>query len=270
MKNNSKYFLLTSLLLIVVNQFVIQYGLYTKKQDARILNVAGRQRMLSQKLVIEVHQLLETHQHITVVESTLEEWKNGHFILLQGNVRLGIDSWIGSNLIHHQLQKIYPYIVKAEGYIKRYYMEADVSIDSLRYNQAQFLNAMERVVKDTEVHADNKLLKIAVLEFVLAAISIIILCLQFNYVLMPQYRELEDINAKLKKQNKVLDGIAWQESHELRRPLANILGICHLMQIDEEVTADTIKMYIHYLMIASNELDEIIREIVEKCNKNKY
>jgi len=38
-------------LLIVTNQVVIQYFLAQKRYDAKVINVSGKQRMLSQRLM---------------------------------------------------------------------------------------------------------------------------------------------------------------------------------------------------------------------------
>ena len=48
-----------TVLLIVLNQALIQFWLYQKRQDARLINVAGRQRMLSQRISLEFHRNLD-------------------------------------------------------------------------------------------------------------------------------------------------------------------------------------------------------------------
>lgn len=75
-------------------------------------------------------------------------------------------------------------------------------------------------------------------------------------------RKYED---QLEYQNKILKEIAWQNSHELRRPLANILGISELLR-EEGLKEETHHLLLKLLNESANELDGIIRSIVKKSN----
>ncbi|MCX2839403.1 PAS domain-containing protein [Salinimicrobium sp. MT39] len=71
---------------------------------------------------------------------------------------------------------------------------------------------------------------------------------------------------KVQKQNKVLKEIAWEQSHVVRAPLARIKGLLHLLE--EELFEEMSKKEILFHMKESaNELDDIIRNIVEKTEK---
>lgn len=67
---------------------------------------------------------------------------------------------------------------------------------------------------------------------------------------------------KLKEQNEKLRRIAWMQSHEVRKPLANIMGLLTL--IDSQKTAAMQEHVLQYLKQSSDELDQIIRNIIEK------
>lgn len=67
---------------------------------------------------------------------------------------------------------------------------------------------------------------------------------------------------KLKEQNEKLRKIAWMQSHEVRKPLANILGLLAL--IDSQKTAAMQEHVFQYLKQSSDELDQIIKDIIEK------
>ncbi|MCC8358388.1 PAS domain S-box protein [Salinimicrobium sediminilitoris] len=71
---------------------------------------------------------------------------------------------------------------------------------------------------------------------------------------------------KIQSQNKVLKEIAWEQSHVVRAPLARIKGLLHLL--DEEVFEDMSQEEIlFHIKDSANELDSIIRSIVEKTEK---
>ncbi|MDX1903257.1 MAG: histidine kinase dimerization/phospho-acceptor domain-containing protein [Thermonemataceae bacterium] len=71
---------------------------------------------------------------------------------------------------------------------------------------------------------------------------------------------------KLSKQSEALFEIARKQSHEVRRPLANILGICSLLQDDSKLSEKERSDYIKYLKQSSEELDEMIHSIVRLTN----
>lgn len=68
---------------------------------------------------------------------------------------------------------------------------------------------------------------------------------------------------KIRKQNESLKKIAWQQSHEVRRPLATILGLCDLLSTDENATVEQQQQYINYILQSVRELDTIIHKIVD-------
>lgn len=66
--------------------------------------------------------------------------------------------------------------------------------------------------------------------------------------------------AKIKKQNKILKEAAWINSHEVRKPLASILGLIQLMQLADDEAE--VMEYLSLLEICSNELDVVIKKAV--------
>ncbi|MCK9402810.1 MAG: PAS domain-containing protein [Chitinophagaceae bacterium] len=69
---------------------------------------------------------------------------------------------------------------------------------------------------------------------------------------------------KLKAQNKVLRDIAFIQSHEVRRPLANILGVLEILQNSGALKG--LELFDH-LIESAKELDVQIRAIVTKANE---
>ncbi len=62
-----------------------------------------------------------------------------------------------------------------------------------------------------------------------------------------------------------LKEIAYQQSHIVRRPLANVLGIAHIlskMQMDE-----SLKSLVDMMVQSAEELDEEVKNIVKKTNR---
>ncbi len=84
---------------------------------------------------------------------------------------------------------------------------------------------------------------------------------------------VQDITAEKRKekrilaQNRALKKIAWQQSHEVRGPLASIMGLAQLLlndkQADETIKAD----YLAHLLKSTAALDTVIRQIVQQANQ---
>lgn len=68
---------------------------------------------------------------------------------------------------------------------------------------------------------------------------------------------------KIEKQNAVLKEITWIQSHIVRTPLSRIMGICNLLK-ENDNTEEEKTFLIENMIISSNELDDIIKEIVTK------
>lgn len=75
--------------------------------------------------------------------------------------------------------------------------------------------------------------------------------------------EQKDQERQLQAQNKQLIEIAWTQSHELRAPLANIMGLLHLLKIDQ-VNAEIQQLYLEKLEEAAKDLDKVIHDVVAK------
>lgn len=80
-----------------------------------------------------------------------------------------------------------------------------------------------------------------------------------NEKLLKQYtKDLESSNEKLRK-------IAWTQSHVVRAPLSRILGIINLIEL-QDGKMDDILTWVEQLKISTQEMDEIVKKIVNEAN----
>ncbi|NEV93535.1 PAS domain S-box protein [Psychroflexus sp. YR1-1] len=70
-------------------------------------------------------------------------------------------------------------------------------------------------------------------------------------------------------QNNAFRHIAWKHSHELRKPVANILGLSNLLDL-KNIESDTNYKTISYLKEAASELDLITQSIVKEASENEH
>ncbi|MBU2995271.1 response regulator [Cellulophaga baltica] len=67
-------------------------------------------------------------------------------------------------------------------------------------------------------------------------------------------------------QNERLKEIAWIQSHVVRAPLARLMGIIHLLRLEEDKKHEKSHFLFDEALKATDELDEIIRDITEKTS----
>ena len=79
--------------------------------------------------------------------------------------------------------------------------------------------------------------------------------------------ERKEKEEKIYKQNKVLQEISWASSHEIRKPVASILGLAYLAQNADAVEKETI---INMINQCAEELDGIVHTINHKISNELY
>ncbi|HEX6916130.1 MAG TPA: PAS domain S-box protein [Chitinophagaceae bacterium] len=77
-----------------------------------------------------------------------------------------------------------------------------------------------------------------------------------------QHKQTEN---RIKEQVSRLREVAWMQSHELRKPLANILGLLDLVKAQQDEKPLSPEL-LGYIESSCHELDEVVRKIVEKSS----
>lgn len=75
-------------------------------------------------------------------------------------------------------------------------------------------------------------------------------------------QQVKENELKIKQQNEQLREIAFSQSHEIRRPVANILGLLQCLNKDDFGSQN--QQVLHFLEQTTSELDVLIRKIVDK------
>lgn len=70
--------------------------------------------------------------------------------------------------------------------------------------------------------------------------------------------------AAVESQNKRLREIAWMQAHQVRAPLASIMGLCKVLQNGNQ-DQSSIEESLQHLLCSAEGLDKIIKEIIKKA-----
>ncbi|WP_375583951.1 PAS domain S-box protein [Cyclobacterium xiamenense] len=92
---------------------------------------------------------------------------------------------------------------------------------------------------------------------------------KMTIVILQDVTQLKKNQETIIQQNENLRSIAWIQSHELRRPLSNILGLCSLFETDLIIEESEIRELTKALSKSAKEMDDLIYEIVKKTERIK-
>lgn len=191
--------LATIALSIIVAQILIQHHLNSQLDDSKVINVAGRQRAYSQKLTKEVLLLKEIsdpdqrNQIFAELRETLTVWKESHQALQQSEVAMGI-SKAENEEVQVLFQNINPHYNAMVGAVENIISDFKDSgksnpdqsyVDILLENERSFLEMMDTIVNKYDVLSKTHLQHLKYKEYLLLAISLLILILEILFIFKP-------------------------------------------------------------------------------------
>jgi len=259
--DNSKayyIFIITIVCPVLFNHLLVQYVLDKQKYDAHVINLAGRQRMLSQKMIKLTCQTEESN-----LRKLAEEWNVVHHALQYGDAAMSVPK-LENVEVKQLFVEITPHQKQLHTAIQQLLagQRTPQNLQAIYKSELAFLPIMEKIVKAFEMDSEEKFKNVVLLQVILAFSSLLILSFEIFYVVQPAFK-------KMQAQNNALREIAWSQSHEARRPVANILGLLNLLKYEDISMTDEQKEIFECLSKATNELDQVIHEIVAKANANE-
>ena len=197
----------TIALSVVISQVLVRNHLETQKSDSTVINVAGRQRMLSQKLTKEIVSLSDYSDKKNrlllnnKISETLYLWQLSHHALQKGNDSLGLPEH-NSDKIKSEFKAINPVFntieKAAKSIVKKISQNPTIPIDVLTseikkvtHNEGSFLLMMDEIVNQYNVEADKKIAWLKKLEFLLMSFTLIILLGEFLFIFWPTAKSVK-------------------------------------------------------------------------------
>ncbi len=186
---------------VIISQVLVRYHLNKQQSDSTVINVAGRQRMLSQKLTKEIISLSvysDKKNRILLkerIKNTLYLWDLSHNSLQKGNDSLGLpkQNSVAIKSLFSEINPVFDIIQKAsKSVIQKLEKAPLISIDDLASdikkvtnNEGSFLLMMDTIVNQYDVEADGKVVWLRTLEFSLMVLTLLILLGEFLFIFWP-------------------------------------------------------------------------------------
>ncbi len=181
-------------------QFFIQQYLSSQIDDSKIINISGRQRMLSQKLSKEILFLSyikndkSKKRYLSELETTISLWKSSHERLKRYNdsIPKGKNDSTEIKRMFLVLQPYFETIYENSLQILAIAKNDSVNpkilkphLESVIFNEPFFLKQMDAIVFRYEKDAQEKISRLKKIEYILFCLIILILIFEFFLLFRP-------------------------------------------------------------------------------------
>lgn len=169
--------------LTVAEGILILYSLDKYNSDARVINIAGRQRMLSQKLTKTVLLLNLTKNKnkqdelSKELQDTMNVWSKFHVGLQNGSQLLNLPGDNSTEVMEMftKLNLSYQNMIEATSVILKQKQKITQEIPIILANEGKFLEIMDRIVFQYQLEANLRVKQLKFVEFTLMIITLSIM-----------------------------------------------------------------------------------------------
>ncbi|MBH0015259.1 response regulator [Pseudoalteromonas arctica] len=292
-----RWALIAIALLISTSASLMQYYFSVQKYDAKIINMAGKQRMLSQKIAWHSNELLlsatNISEHTKALKASVVSFKKTHNYLLSKNAN-GEYQYLTPKLIKlytlapHKLDtQVATYIQQAENLL---YQQGQVDKRIFSVTEVEeLLKQLDHAVNLFEEQAVQKLNWVSNLELLFWLMAMFLLLVELRFVFMPMEKEIGNALSKYQKQKEFAQQVSQNKehfiaraSHEFRTPLQGLITSIEELKVSD--THQSVKTQANYcalrLIAILDELQDLQalstgkwvpqfknENLLESCNK---
>lgn len=187
---------------MTVSHTFLQYLIQQQRSHSRVINLAGRQRMLSQRLAkyYVLHENAPDPKYLEELTKTFSELEITHYDLSFGNSAKEIASAFTPELIK-EYRALDPLILQMEKAIscKKEINCQTESQSSFLLVTEQFLDKMNRIVFNTDSFSSRSVEQLSRLKLLLFVLTLLIIIFTYFNILIPIFKNLLQSTESLKK-----------------------------------------------------------------------
>ena len=203
-------------LLSLFGQVLIQRSLNESSDDSHVVNLAGRQRMLSQKLCKMAIVLTNQNQFIEEANfykndfnEVLNLWIKCHYGLRNNSLVLDkfytVKNSVEIKQTYDEIEPIFKIISTNASLIGKNNERSNrVILKNMLGNERQFLKLMDKIVSQYDTEARARVKKVKQIELILFCITIGVLILEAFLIFMPLVRYVKEIIIRISESESEL------------------------------------------------------------------
>lgn len=220
------YLLVVSIIVLTLAiQSIIQYSLAKQRSTAMIVNLAGRQRSLSQRLLNEAYSCRYHNCDYAEVKLTLNKLYQMNTILQKGSENLGIPE-LDSEEIQLNFKKLEPHVNWFKWNLSDLRELDHIKFNDMRYRVDRFTAIMNDIVLQFQKKSEEDIKGMRIIEMELAIFSVFIVLFEIFFIVNP-------IINRIMKQKKKLEEIAWHQSHVFNSHMKNIQDLQYVLKVEK-------------------------------------
>lgn len=231
--------------LSLASQVVIQVALSGNDDAGRVVNIAGRQRMLSQKIAKTALGILEAetpelrNPWIAELTDALKLWEASHDALLFGSGRFGVKGRNSPEVLalFGKLEPTYTVIRHAAGELATGAADPKITHGQLELlakpildNEDAFLEGMNAITFQYDKETGDRVAFTRVLEVILLLVMFVVLALEVTFIFIPGEKRNNEFFAELQTALEENRGLLRELQHRVKNTLAMITGIVSYTQ----------------------------------------
>lgn len=239
------YLLVVSIIVLTIAiQSMIQYSLNKQRSTALVVNLAGRQRMLSQRLLNELYSCRYHDCDYAELKLSLNKLYQMNTFLQEGNENLSIDP-VDEEEILDNFRKLQPHIQWLKSKMDNFDNLENIQFADMRYRVDRFLVIMDDIVFQFQKKSEDDIRAMMIIEVELAIFSVFIVLFEIFFIVNP-------IINRILKQKKKLKEIAWHQSHVLSSHMKNLKDMNYVLKIEKNK-----ERQLEIINFISEELDSL-------------
>ncbi|CAH9055440.1 Sensor histidine kinase RcsC [Pseudoalteromonas sp. CIP111854] len=261
--------LLAMALLVSMAAGLMQFLLFEKQQDAKIINIAGMQRMLSQKVLLKAHRLASISESTVAMQSVNGELQTSINLFAQNHEFL-VDLNAEGNFFSEQLNRWYfskPVMLdqRSREFVQRirnFQPTEQRELNELYMISQALLVDLDRAVQLFEQQSNQGVQRLRYVESGIWLLAMLLLILEAKLIFRPMEAQiLAGINELKFQKNETEQALSIKSrflaraSHELRTPLQSILGYLDLYRQERQVHQ------LEQAVTSANQLNVLINEM---------
>lgn len=193
-------------IMLILSEVMLQRALKFEQDDSRVINIAGRQRMLSQKInkaALGLYFSSDSAQRAMYhyeIYTALSLWQQSHQGLQNGNKSMGLPG-DNSSKVQKMFALIEPnYQVMVETaqnilelgpeYSLEKHRQLFAYLQIMQANEGDFLRGMDAIVFQYDQESRDKIGEIRSLECLILLVALITVCLEFIFIFRPTWEQV--------------------------------------------------------------------------------